>query len=75
MLDKSVNHVPGIKCKGCPELHKETTDIDGWRWEFRREGASPPLKFFPPFKQTYNRVLKINLFERGSKGENIYNLP
>jgi hypothetical protein len=25
----------------------KTTDIDSWRGEYRREGAKPPLKFYP----------------------------
>jgi hypothetical protein len=28
----------------------ETTDIDGWKGEFRREGALPSLKFSPPLQ-------------------------
>jgi hypothetical protein len=33
-----------------------------------REGAEPPLKFFPPLKQTEVLILNINQFERGIKG-------
>jgi hypothetical protein len=49
----------------------ETTEIYGWRGEFKREGAAPPLKFFPPLEQMKNRVLYIILFERGIKGVSI----
>jgi hypothetical protein len=38
-----------------------------------REGAKPPLKFFPPLEQNKIRVIIMNLFERGIKGMSIEN--
>jgi hypothetical protein len=40
----------------------------GQRGEFEREGASPPLIFFPPLEQNNIRFSIMNLFERGTKG-------
>jgi hypothetical protein len=40
----------------------------GWRGEFRREGALPPLKFSPSLKHQIIRTLRFKLFERGIKG-------
>jgi hypothetical protein len=45
---------------------KKTKDIDGWREEFRRGGAPPPLIFFPPLEQHIIQVKILILFERGS---------
>ena len=40
----------------------------GWKEEYTREGAKPPLKFSPPLEQKEIRILIIILFERGIKG-------
>jgi hypothetical protein len=48
-----------------------TTDIYGWRGEYSREGASPPLIFSPPLEQILLWGYGINLFERGTKGVSI----
>jgi hypothetical protein len=45
----------------------------GWRGELRREGAAPPLKFFPPLEQNKIRAIIIYLFERRIKGVSIEN--
>jgi hypothetical protein len=52
-----------------------TTDIYGWRGDFRREGTSPPLIFSPPLEQLLIRVYGINLFERGIQGVSIDEQP
>jgi hypothetical protein len=49
------------------ETFGKNIDIYGWRGEFRREGASPPLKFSPPLEHNKIRVMLKNLFERGIK--------
>jgi hypothetical protein len=36
--------------------------------KYRREGASPPLKFSPHLEQVMMQETEINLFERGIKG-------
>jgi hypothetical protein len=50
---------------------QELINIDSWRGECKREGASPPLKVSPPLKQTYFLSRAIRLFERGIKGESL----
>jgi len=47
---------------------QELININSWRGECKREGASPPLKVSPPLKQTYFLSHAIRLFERGFKG-------
>jgi hypothetical protein len=54
-----------------PETLVKTTASVGWKGEFRREGASPPLLFSPPLEHNNLRVLNIILFERGIKGVSI----
>jgi len=50
---------------------QELINIDSWRGECKREGAKPPLKTFPPLKQTYFLSRAILPFERGIKGESL----
>jgi len=48
---------------------QETTGINGWRGEYREEGAEPPSqKSFPLSNIIKNGVPKTNLFEGGTKG-------
>jgi hypothetical protein len=43
--------------------------------KYRREGVSPPLKFYPPLEQRIMLETEIKLFERGIKGVSIVNQP
>jgi hypothetical protein len=54
---------------------RDRRNFDGWRGEFGREGAPPPLKFSPPLKQNNIKSMKIDQFERGTKGVSISNQP
>jgi hypothetical protein len=58
-----------------PVTWEATIDTYGWRGEYRREGAPPPLIFSPPLEQILIRAHEINQFEREIKGVSINEEP